>query len=81
MLTIGDTADIHQYAWINQQRNPLKKTKDAYCIVPSNNYFDAEKFDAPFYNSIKMTNIIERKRGGKLCRRFYVFRVKNIDGR
>jgi hypothetical protein len=39
-VAIGDTNDIHQYAWINSERKKLKEGDDVYCIVPSHNYED-----------------------------------------
>ncbi|MEN9963343.1 MAG: hypothetical protein RL582_438 [Bacteroidota bacterium] len=39
LLVVGDTMDIHQYAWINPKRKSLQVYDDAYVLVPSN-YFD-----------------------------------------
>jgi hypothetical protein len=78
MITIGDTNDIHQYAWINNERRKLKPDDDAYCIVPSNYYTDAETTYAAYFDTIKLSRIIEQKRNGKICRYFYIWQMKNF---
>jgi hypothetical protein len=78
MFAIGDTNDIHQYAWINNERRKLKYGDDAYCIVPSNYYMDAEKIYAACFDTIRLSKIIEQKRSGKVCRYFYVWQMKHF---
>jgi hypothetical protein len=78
LLAIGDTNDIHQYAWINNKRKKLHPGDDAYCIVPSNYYFDPKELYAPFFSIILPPQIIEQRRGGKICRYFYIWRLKNF---
>ena len=77
LVAIGDTNDIHQYAWINNERSKLKAGDDAYCIVPSNNYFNPQELYAGFFATILPPQIIEQKRKGKICRYFYIWRLKN----
>ena len=77
LVAIGDTNDIHQYAWINSERGKLKAGDDAYCIVPSNNYFNPQELYAGFFSTILPPQIIEQKRNGKVCRYFYIWRLKN----
>jgi hypothetical protein len=78
LLAIGDTNDIHQYAWINNERNKLKPGDDAYCIVPSNNYFNPQELYAGCFTNILSPQIIEQKRNGTICRYFYIWRMKNF---
>jgi len=81
LVTIGDTSDIHQYAWINNERNKLKPGDDAYCIVPSNYYTDAKTFYTAYFETIVLTQIIEQKRNGRACRYFYIWRMKNFKAK
>jgi hypothetical protein len=48
---------------------------DAYCIVPSENYFNAKDKYASLFSRITEPFTIEQKRNGKICRRFYVYRL------
>ncbi len=76
LIGLGDTSNIHQYAWINPTRKLLQKGDDAYCIVPSNNYFEVNETFDPLFTTITGPSVIEQKRNGKVCRRFYVYRLK-----
>lgn len=78
LLAIGDTNDIHQYAWINNARNPLLPGDDAYYISPSNYYTDAAALYGDLFTSILPPVIIEQERNGRICRRFYIWRLKNF---
>ncbi len=77
LIAIGDTNDIHQYAWINNSRGNLKYGDDAYCIVPSNYYEDVKKNYGKYFKTILPVIIIEQKRGNKVCRYFYIWRLKS----
>jgi hypothetical protein len=77
VIAIGDTGDIHQYAWINNKRKILQAGDDAYCIVPSDNYVDVKLVYAAYFATILNPEIIEQKRNGKSCRYFYIWRLKN----
>jgi hypothetical protein len=79
LIAIGDTNDIHQYAWINNKRRKLKAGDDAYCIVPSNYNTDAKKTYAAYFDTIFLSQTIEQKRNGKPCRYFYIWRMKNFN--
>ena len=36
LIGVGALQDLHQFAWLNQQRTSLQIGMDAYAIVPSN---------------------------------------------
>ena len=78
MVAIGDTNEIHQYAWINNERSKLKTGDDAYCILPSNYYADAKTIYAAYFDTIFLSQTIEQKRNGKPCRYFYIWRMKHF---
>jgi hypothetical protein len=78
LIAIGDTNDIHQYAWINRERKQLKAGDDAYCIVPSNEYRDIKNIYVNSFKRVLPPQIIEQRRSGKVCRRFYIYRLKNF---
>jgi len=56
----------------------LRTGDDAYCIVPSNNYFNPQELYAGSFTTILSPQIIEQKRNGKICRYFYIWRMKNF---
>jgi hypothetical protein len=78
LVAIGDTNDIHQYAWINTKRKILKPGDDAYCIVPSNYYVDVQANYATYFKTILPPQIIEQKRNGAVCRYFYIWRLQHF---
>ena len=79
LIAIGDTDNIHQYAWINNERKPLTTGDDAYCIVPSNEYRDIQTMYGSSFVNILPPQVIEQKRNGKACRRFYIYRLKHFN--
>ncbi|MEJ0102967.1 MAG: hypothetical protein WDO19_10585 [Bacteroidota bacterium] len=81
LIALGDTSDIHQYAWINNKRKSLHTGEDAYCIVPSENYYDAGQFYSGLFKTILPPVIIEQKRNGKLPRIIYIYKLKNYSGK
>lgn len=80
LVAIGDTIDIHQYAWLNNKRKKLQSGDDAWCIVPSENYFDVIKMYSALFKTILPPEIIQQKRNGKICRLLYVYKLKNYSG-
>lgn len=78
LVALGDTNDIHQYAWINNERKKLKSGDEAYCIVPSNYYVDVKTVYAGYFETIELPQIIEQKRNGEICRYFYIWRMKKF---
>lgn len=78
LVAIGDTGDIHQYAWINQERRQLQAGDDAYYIVPSNNYVDVREKYAAHFMTILPPLVIEQQRSGKTCRYFYIWRMQGF---
>ncbi|MGC4101425.1 ArnT family glycosyltransferase [Ferruginibacter sp.] len=77
VVAIGDTNDIHQYAWINSERKKLQPGDDAYCIVPSNYPVDVKAVYKDHFAVIDNPVIIEQKRNGSTCRYFSIWRLHN----
>jgi hypothetical protein len=76
LIAVADTGAIHQYAWINANRKSLKKGEDAYCLVPSNYYFDAKEKYASMFNEMLKPEIFSQIRSGNKCREFYLIRFR-----
>lgn len=77
-IAIGDTNEIHQYAWINTQRKKLQPGDDAYCIVPSNYNTDVQASFGENFTTILPPQVIEQKRNGSVCRYFYIWRLQHF---
>lgn len=76
LIALADTGAIHQYAWLNDKRKKLQKGDDAYCIIPSNYFFDAQANYASMFREMLPPEIITSKRSGEKCRVFYLIRFK-----
>lgn len=76
LIAIGDTNEIHQYVWINTERRKLSVGDDAYCIVPTNNFFDPGKKFAADFTEIVSPVVLTQYRNRVACRNFLVYRLK-----
>lgn len=81
-IGIGNILNLHQYYWMNKYKQSLKNGDNAYYIVPSNlftykNLNEVTKnftyYDTPY--------VISHFRGGIICKKLYVFRVKGYKFR
>ncbi|NOX84639.1 MAG: glycosyltransferase family 39 protein [Chlorobi bacterium] len=76
---IGDLNHIHKYAWINREHGGLKKGMSAYYITDSRYYHPPDmKFKAAF-ETVEPADTIQIYRGGKVVKRAFVFRLKNLE--
>ena len=80
LIALGEIYDIHQYAWLNKTRRVMLKDDDAYCIVPSNNFFDPKSVYASSFENISAVSTITQKRNGTICRYFYIYRLSKFKG-
>jgi len=76
-IAMGNVLNLHQYYWMNKYKKQLKNGDSAYYIVPSNLF--------TYKNLGEVTNRFTRYdvpytiplfRGGVICKKLYVFRVK-----
>jgi hypothetical protein len=77
VLVLGPIGDIHQYYFLNNERNTLKKGDNAYSIVPSNNSFDAIKSFENLFSTFDTAAVIPILRGNKISKKIYLLRLKN----
>ncbi len=76
MIGLGTPFDLHEYVWMNQWRKNKVNMNSAYCIVPSNEYYDAKIKYADYYEKIDSVTAINNARNGKMARYFYVYRLQ-----
>jgi hypothetical protein len=71
---------VHQYLWTNAIRKERVNFSNAFCIVPSDEWYNAEKQYSKYYENIKLVKIITTVRGGLKARHFYVYRLSRWKG-
>lgn len=72
-VVLGDTADIHHYAWLNRYRKPMVKGDTGYFISPSNSPRKAENMQ-PFFEKVELVDSVFQMRAGHTVRRFDVYK-------
>ena len=76
LLAEGKLQDIHKFAWLNGMQNPVEVGGDAYFIAPSNVYEDPEVLYGDFFREIRLSKVLEQKRGSQVVRKWYVYELK-----
>jgi len=76
LLAEGNLQDIHKFAWLNGMQNPVEVGGDAYFIAPSNVYEDPEVLYGDFFREIRLSKVLEQKRGSQVVRKWYVYELK-----
>jgi hypothetical protein len=79
-MAVGRINDIHQYAWLNQQRPPLRFGDDAYFIYPSNYYGPPKPELKQFFGQVDDSVILTQYRSGIPVRNFVVYRMHGYKG-
>jgi len=77
LLGIGSLEQVHKYAWINRQREPLLLGSDAWFITSSRNFQDPEPFYGKYFSEIEEPQIIEIYKGEKHVENFFVYRMRD----
>jgi hypothetical protein len=80
LFVIGEMNDIHKYAWINKWRGDLQKGSDYYHVAVSNVYKDPAELFGNYFEKIEPMDTIEIKRGGRIMRYAFFYRLKNYNG-
>lgn len=76
VIGIGWVVDIHQYAWLNQTRPPLREGDSALCIVPSNYPMVLDESYYKHFTSIETLKVFYNYRSGSMTRYFMVYLMK-----
>lgn len=79
VVGVGDINNLHKFIWLNKEEGNLKKGDDAYYISPSNYFKDANDLYKIYFESIELIKTFPQKRGGKIARYFYVYRLTNAS--
>ncbi len=76
---IGGLDRIHKYAWINEINSGFKKGMDAYYLSDSKEYHEPFEFFDEYFEKIEAADTIQIYRSGKIVKRAFVFRLKNLE--
>lgn len=78
MIGLGDM-QINHYYWLNTDRMQQVNFANAYCIIPSDEYYDPQAYKA-YYNTIELIRTIEIKRSGRKAKHISVYRMSGWKG-
>ena len=76
---IGELGNIHKYAWINHEQGGFNLGMDAYYLTDSRAYHEPDIFFHNFFNLFIPADTIQIYRNGKVAKRAFVFRMKNLQ--
>ena len=76
MIGLGDINNLHEYMWMNARRKSSVNFAAAYCIVPSDEFYDVQKTYGNYYKTIEPAAEIKTSRGNKPAHIFYIYRLK-----
>jgi len=77
-LGIGKLGKIHKYAWINNDNGGFDYGMDAYYITDSREYNYPDTLFYSYFEDIIPADTIQIYRNGKIAKRAFVFRMKNL---
>lgn len=75
MIGLGSIDQLHHYTWKNKIALPITNMDTAYCIVHSDEYYDARQTYKAYYNSIDSITTIKILRNKKPAHNFYVYQL------
>ncbi len=75
MIGLGPVNDIHHYHWRNRVSLAGQPMDTAFCVVPSDGYYDVKTAFASYYRFADSVTAIQIKRGGLPAHYFYVYKL------
>ena len=80
MMGLGKLQQVHHYQWTNSLRKDTVNMQQAFCIVPSDEYYNPAKAYRDYYSQVKLVRKITLSRNGFVARHFYVYRLSGWKG-
>jgi hypothetical protein len=80
LIGLGEINDLHHYVWMNEWRMPAADMQNAWCIVPSNESYNATENYKRYYDSSEYIATIITERSGKPARSFTVYKLSGWKG-
>jgi hypothetical protein len=78
MIGLGDIR-INHYYWLNEERMQEVNFANAYCIIPSDEYYDPQSYEA-YYSNIELIGTLEVKRRGRKAKHISIYRLSGWKG-
>ncbi len=76
---IGKLDNIHKYAWINLWQGGFNIGMDAYYLTNSREYHKPDDIIYRYFEKVIPADTIQIYRNGKVAKRTFVFRLKNLQ--
>lgn len=76
---IGKLEHIHKYAWINNIQGGFHIGMDAYYLTDSREYHKPDSIFYNYFDKVIPADTIRIYRNGKIAKRVFVFRMKNLQ--
>jgi hypothetical protein len=67
--------DLHEYMWMNNIRKDSVNMQQAFCIVPSDEFYNVKYAYKNYYSQVDSVTNIQMLRGGKPAHNFYVYHL------
>jgi len=80
MIGLGNLMDLHEYIWMNNRRKDSVNMEQAFCIVPSEGFYDLKQAYSNYYNQIDSVTNIQTFRGNEPAHNFYVYHLSGWKG-
>ena len=78
-LGLGAIDKLHNYYWINDMRGGFHTGNNYWFITNSRDFKEPEKLFHDFFERIIPTDTIEIHRSAKVVKRFFVYRLENLE--
>lgn len=75
---IGPLGKIHKYAWINSIEGGFTMGSDAYYLTDSRDFSPPDSLLSSYFEQVILSDTIQISRGGKIAKRVFVYRLKNL---
>ena len=80
MIGLGNIMDLHEYMWMNDLRKDSVNMQEAFCIVPSDEFYNVKKAYKNYYTNVDSIANIQTFRGDKPAHNFYVYHLSGWKG-
>ena len=80
MIGLGNIMDLHEYMWMNDLRKDSVNMQEAFCIVPSDEFYNVKKAYKNYYTNVDSIANIQTFRGDKPAHNFYVYHLLGWKG-
>ena len=80
MIGLGDVMDLHEYVWMNRLRKDSVNMQQAFCIIPSDGFYNVRRVYANYYSHVDSVTNIQTYRVNEPAHNFYVYHLWGWKG-